>query len=431
MDFTRIFSIYSKCIHANVRYVLLVIMENSKKFSILYLIGDRGLDLTKGEGFKIHVQKIIEGLQKKGHNVFLLTINEKQSLSEFDSYLTVQHKYLRFFFHRLFPFTGTINSINIMLHIIKLNKIYQFNVIHERFGLYAFGGILASRLLGIPHIIEINGPGIEEKKLFTKDIPPIQKLTVKMIRKFCLQFTHHIIAVSNNLKNFLIENSIVKDPNKITVLPNAADTQAFDKDFDIAGIKKSLGLEGKFIIVYTGTLQVWYAIEDIISALPLVLREIPNAILLIVGEGQAREKLEKLSKELKITDKVRFTGYIDHMKIPEILSIADVVVAPFKELGMTFFGSAIKIFEYLSAGKPIVATKIGQIAEILQDQYTALLVEPSVVEEIANAIIRLARDEQLRSYLAKNARIEAQKYSWDKYADQLENIYTTLLEDRQ
>lgn len=403
----------------------------SKSLSILYLIGDRGLDLTKGEGFKIHIQKIIEGLQKKGHNVFLLTINEKQSLPEFEKHLTIRHSYLRFFFHRLFPFTGTTNSINIMLHIIKLNKIYQFNVIHERFGLYAFGGILTSRLLGIPHVTEINGPAVEEKKLFTKDIPPIQKLTVKMIRKFCLHFTHHIIAVSNNLKNFLIENSIVKDPNKIVVLPNAADTQAFDKDFDIAGIKKSLSLEGKFIIAYTGTLQVWYAIEDIIYALPLVLREIPNAILLIIGEGQASEKLENLSKELKITDKVRFTGYINHMKIPEILSIADVVIAPFKEIGITFFGSAIKIFEYLSAGKPIVATKIGQIAEILQDQYTALLVEPSAVEEIANAIIRLARDDELRNYLSKNAKIESQKYSWDRYTDSLVNIYKELINKRK
>ena len=244
-----------------------------------------------------------------------------------------------------------------------------------------------------------------------------------MIRKFCLRNTDHVVAVSNNLKSFLLNNHIINRRNKITVLPNAADTQAFDKDFDIPAIKKSLGLVGEFVIVYAVTLQMCYAIEDVISALPLVLREIPNALLLIVGQGQAKEKLENLSKELKITDKVRFTGYIDHMKIPEILSIADVVVAPFKELGMSFFGSAIKIFEYLSSGKPIVATKIGQIAEILQDQYTALLVKPGAVDELANAIIRLARDERLRSYLAKNAKMEAQKYSWDKHVERLVDIY--------
>ena len=396
-----------------------------KGLKILYLIGDRGLDLTKGEGYKVHVQKIIEGLQKKGHKVFLLTINESRLLHEFENYLTLRHTYLRFFFHRFFPFTGTLNSINILRHIIRLHKLHKFDVIHERWGLYSYGGILASRILRIPHLTEINGPGIEEKKLFTKDIAPIQKFTAKMIRKFCLRNTDHVVAVSNNLKSFLLNNHIINRRNKITVLPNAADTQAFDKDFDIPAIKKSLGLAGKFIIVYTGTLQVWYAIEDIISALPLVLREIPNALLLIVGQGQAKEKLENLSKELKITDKVRFTGYIDHMKIPEILSIADVVVAPFKELGMSFFGSAIKIFEYLSSGKPIVATKIGQIAEILQDQYTALLVKPGAVDELANAIIRLARDERLRSYLAKNAKMEAQKYSWDKHVERLVDIYRT------
>lgn len=395
--------------------------------NILYLIGDRGLDLTKGEGYKIHVLKIINGLKKKGHKVFLLTVNENSSLSEFENYLTVRHKYLRFFFHRIFPFTGTINSINILSHIVKLNKLYKFDVIHERFGLYAYGGIMASKLLHIPHITEINGPNIEEKKLFTKDIAPIQKFIAKIIRKFCLRHTNHIVAVSDNLKTFLIDNHVVKNSGKITVLPNAADVVAFDKQFDVRGIKVSLGLEDKFVIAYTGTLQVWYAIEDLVSAFPLVLKEVPNAFLLIVGEGQAKENLENLVHLYGITDRVKFMGYINHSKIPEVLSITDVAVAPFKELGMTFFGSAIKIFEYLSAGKPIVATKIGQIAEILEDQHTALLVTPGHIEGLANAIIRLAHDEPLRNYLAKNAGIAAQKYSWDNYVNQMVDIYRALI----
>jgi glycosyltransferase involved in cell wall biosynthesis len=404
-------------------------MENSKNLSILYLIGDRGLDLTKGEGYKIHALKIIEGLWKKGHRVFLLTINENILLPEFEKYryLTVKHKYLRLFFHRIFPFTGTINSIHILLHILRLYKLYRFDIIHERWGLYSYGGILASRILRIPHLTEINGPGIEEKKLFTKDIAPIQKFTAKIIRRFCLRNTDHVVAVSNNLKSFLLDNRIINRRDKITVLPNAADVTAFDKQFDTRSIKASLSLEGKFIIAYTGTLQVWYAIEDLVSALPQILKEIPNACLLIIGTGQAGKTLEDLAYSLGVSDRVRFMGYVRHEKIPEALSIADVAVAPFKELGMTFFGSAIKIFEYLSAGKPIVASKIGQIAEVLQDQHTALLVTPGSVEELGNAIIRLARDEPLRSYLAKNARTEAQKYSWDRYVAHLVDIYMALI----
>ena len=398
--------------------------------NILYLIGDRGLDLTKGEGYKIHVLKIIDGLKKKGHKVFSLNINENPSLPEFENYLTIRHKYLSFFFHRIFPFTGTLNSINILLHIIKLNKFYRFDIIHERFGLYAYGGILASKLLHIPHIIEINGPNIEEKKLFTKDIAPIQKFIAKMIRRFCLKNTNHIVAVSHNLKAFLMDNHLVKHPDNITVLPNAADVAAFDKHFDVQGIKASLSLEDKFIVTYIGTLQVWYAIEDVISAFPAVLKEVPNACLLIIGTGQAQKKLENLADHLGISGNVRFLGYVSHNRIPEMLSIADVVVAPFKELGMPFFGSAIKIFEYLSAGKAIVASKIGQLTEVLQDQHTALLVTPSCIEELANAIIRLSNDKQLRDYLAKNAKIEAQKYSWDKYVDKLVEIYNNLLKNQ-
>lgn len=398
-------------------------MNSSKKLSILYLIGNRGIDLTRAEGYKVHVLKVISGLRAKGHKVFLLAVSEKSSLPELEDYATIRHKYLRFFFHRIFPFTGTINSINVLLQIIKLNKLRHFDVIHERFSLYSYGGILASRLLRIPHITEMNGPVIEEKKLFSTEIPFVQKLAAKAIRRFCLRRTHHSVVVSNNLKAFLIDNHFVKRASNITVLPNAADVSAFNKQFDVPNIKKSLGLEGKFIVAYTGTLQVWYAIEDVIAAFPTVIQEIPDACLLIAGTGPAQKKLESITHRLNISNKVRFLGYIDHHRIPEIISIADVVVAPYKELGMPFFNSAIKIFEYLSSGRPIVASRLGQIAEVLEDQRTALLVTPGSIQELANAIIRLSRNAQLRDFLSMNARKEAPKYSWDKYVEQLLHIY--------
>ncbi len=398
-------------------------MNSSKNLTILYLIGDRGLDLTRAEGYKVHVLKIISGLRAKGHKVFLLAVSETPSLPEMEDYAIIRHTYLRLFFHRIFPFTGTLNSINVLRQIIKLNKLHHFDVIHERFGLYSYGGILASRLLSIPHVTEMNGPVIEEKKLFSKEIPFVQKLAARLLRRFCLWFTHHTVVVSNNLKTFLTSNHFVTRASGITVLPNAADVPAFNKQFDVPTIKKSLGLEGKFIVAYTGTLQVWYAIEDVISAFPAVIQEIPDACFIIAGAGPAQQKLESLAYRLNISGKVRFLGYIEHHRIPEIISIADVVVAPYKELGMPFFNSAIKIFEYLSSGRPMVASRIGQIAEVLEDQHTALLVTPGSVREIATAIIRLSRDAGLRAFLSVNARKEAQKYSWDKYVEQLALIY--------
>lgn len=220
-----------------------------------------------------------------------------------------------------------------------------------------------------------------------------------------------------------MDNHVINRRDKSTVLPNAADVKPFNKQFDAQSIKASVGLEDKFIIAYTGTLQAWYAIEDLIAAFPSVLKEVPKAFLLIVGEGQTRQKLENFVHHYGISHNVKFLGYVNHNKIPEIISIADIVVAPYKEAGMLSLNLPITIFEYLSAGKAIVAPKIGQIVEVLQDQRTALLVTPRCIAELANAIIRLAHDEQLRNYLAENARREAQKYSRNNYIDQLKNIY--------
>ena len=146
-------------------------MNSSKNLTILYLIGDRGLDLTRAEGYKVHVLKIISGLRAKGHKVFLLAVSETPSLPEMEDYAIIRHKYLRLFFHRIFPFTGTLNSINVLRQIIKLNKLHHFDVIHERFGLYSYGGILASRLLSHSTRNRNEWPGDRGEKTIFKRNP--------------------------------------------------------------------------------------------------------------------------------------------------------------------------------------------------------------------------------------------------------------------
>ena len=136
-------------------------MEYSKGLSILYLIGDRGLDLTKGEGYKIHVLKIIDGLKKKGHKVFLLNVNENPSLPEFENYLCIPHAYMPAI-HQFFPYTELIDSKNILTEIIRLNRQMHFDVIHERYGLYSYGWIFAAKLLKKPLLLEVNAPLVEE-----------------------------------------------------------------------------------------------------------------------------------------------------------------------------------------------------------------------------------------------------------------------------
>ncbi|MEE8418376.1 MAG: glycosyltransferase family 4 protein, partial [candidate division Zixibacteria bacterium] len=137
-------------------------------------------------------------------------------------------------------------------------------------------------------------------------------------------------------------------------------------------------------------------------------------------------QLEKRSRKQGLDGKVVFTGAVPYEKIPSMLQQTDVLVAPYPQLP-DFYFSALKIFEYMAAGKPIIASDIGQIASILKNQETAILVPPGDGKELYNAIMRLKKDPGLRSKLGDNALSEVrQKHTWGQRVEIISKILEGL-----
>ena len=115
--------------------------------------------------------------------------------------------------------------------------------------------------------------------------------------------------------------------------------------------------------------------------------------------------------------------------MPKLLDACDILVAPHIPLtdGSEFFGSPTKIFEYMAMGKAIVASRLGQIGEVLVDEETALLVEPGNVGELGNAIVRLIESETLRMRLGSRAReVAAREHTWTHNAQRVLEAYKDL-----
>ena len=194
--------------------------------NILYLNGDRGNDLNRKEGYYTHITQLVMHLRQLGHRVHLLTIGEYTSIPELKSDVYfIKHTYFKFFFHKIFPYTGFTNSIRVFLKILHLNKQFKFDIIHDRFGLYSFGGVLASKFLNIPLITEVNGPVIEEKPLFTIPIKGFQLRIAQYLRSFCLYHSSRIYVVSSIVKKYLLSWGIQE--KKISVIPNGANPEIF------------------------------------------------------------------------------------------------------------------------------------------------------------------------------------------------------------
>ena len=394
--------------------------------SVLYYCGDRGLDLTQGEGYRVHVLKILEHLRGQGQKPFLLTINDNPVLEGFTDYQCVPHRYMRGV-HHVMPYTGTLDSLRLYRTATQLHRTRRFDVIHERFGLYSYGAVLASRKLGIPLILEVNGPTIEEKQLFTTPVTGAQLGVARAIRNLCARQSSRIVVVSNVLKQFLLDHWKGVTADRITAMPNAAEVKKLGSPGDAGDLRSRLGLGNAFIIGFLGTFQAWYGLENLIAAMPKVIQRVPHARLLMVGDGHIRDQLERQVADSGLKEVVQFTGYIDHTEVPRYLSIFDAAVAAFRDLDIAFCGSPIKLFEYMAAGRAIVASRIGQIPEIVEHDRTALLVEPGNVDQLADALVRLSGDPALRQRLGTAAQQEGQQYSWEAYAEQLIGIYRTAI----
>jgi glycosyltransferase involved in cell wall biosynthesis len=180
------------------------------------------------------------------------------------------------------------------------------------------------------------------------------------------------------------------------------------------------------VVGYAGHLYAWKGVDVLLRALALV----PDAHGLIVG-GHPREpdleRVKALAQSLSIADRVTFTGLVEPATVPNYLARAMVLVLPNPASAIsTHFTSPLKLFEYMAAGRAIVASDLPSIREVLRDNEQALLVPPGEAEPLAAAIRRVLEDRLLAERLARAAYAEAPQYTWARRAEKLEALFAAL-----
>jgi glycosyltransferase involved in cell wall biosynthesis len=167
----------------------------------------------------------------------------------------------------------------------------------------------------------------------------------------------------------------------------------------------------------------------LIDSFATVVQRVPNAKLLLVGDGKTRPSIQQKVEECRLQNSVMMMGRIEHEKIPEVMSIADVTVSPSTPFFPGHGGTPLKLFEYMAAGKPTVAIAMSQAVRVIEDGYNGILIQPGDEHGFTNAIVRLLTDPIENARMGANARKRAvEQHSWKKYAEDLENIYWESLD---
>jgi glycosyltransferase involved in cell wall biosynthesis len=218
---------------------------------------------------------------------------------------------------------------------------------------------------------------------------------------------------------------------KIIVNPNGVDVERFRPGVGGVDARRELGFRDDEVVAgFVGTFGPWHGVEKLAAAIKAIPPVSPVRFLL-VGSGSLHAEVAKQLEAETAAGRVIFTGAVRHDRVPQLLDACDILVAPHVPLadGSEFFGSPTKVFEYMAMGKGIVASRLGQIGEVLVDGETALLVEPGNVQELTRAIVRLVESKELRERLGARAREVAEReHTWTHNAQRVLEAYHSLTE---
>jgi glycosyltransferase involved in cell wall biosynthesis len=389
-------------------------------------------------------------LKRKGHEVTLLALQGRQVLCTRDLHAFKTDKlpareYARLglsgnsLFKRLesgirrlqsefhAPYLALFDSYR-MAESASIN-LGGIDLIHERYNLLALGGAWASRKLGVPFVLEVNADLLEQRKF--KGIPErgLRRLFAVWATRYCFRTATKIICISHALKDHLSSSWRIEE-NKLIVLPCAADVEAFGHTHHAESVRRDLGLTNEPVVLWVGGFYPWHDLELLLRSFSLVLQRHPDVKLVLVGDGQTRPAVERMVEQNGLRPSVVMTGAVPHSRVPDMVSIADVAVVPSTPMTASRGGTGtpLKLFEYMAAGKAIVATALNEAAEVIQDGQNGLLVAAGDSARFAAAILTLLDDPVERDRLGQNARRQAiEQYSWEQYTRRLENIYLHVL----
>lgn len=268
---------------------------------------------------------------------------------------------------------------------------------------------LARRLIQAPVIYTAHA--VEQSKL-----PVIGAELDKSVDK--------VIAVSNFIKHHLIKTGLIS--SKINLIYHGVDTNKFKERSVDSSIKTSLGIKSdEGVVMCVARLESEKGIDRLIMSVPVVRSRGNHIKIVIVGGGSRRKEYEKLSNLLGVKDAVLFLG--SREDVADLLGIADVFCLPSINEALSF-----AILEAMAEGKPVVATKVGGIPEVVVDQVTGLLVPPGDIRGLAKSINLLLENKPLAKQLGASAkkRIE-DRFRFDRMLEQTFSIYEEVLEEQK
>jgi glycosyltransferase involved in cell wall biosynthesis len=377
------------------------------------------------DGQRVHIRELQKALRAAGHEVHEVapvTADEPAGAVPRPTWRRRCFGLLA----RLAP-RGVYDLLELAYNLVGYRKLaraiheFQPDFIYERYASNTVAGVWVSQRFGVPLLLEVNSPLAEEKR----------RLKTLWFYRLCRRLESYVLnratcvlAVTGALQQILA-NQEGMSPERIHVVQNGVRPEAFRVPTAVSRARRyQLGFEDRVVIGAIGFFREWHGIDLLLECVARnpILRK--RASVLLVGKAQALKGLKKLARKLGIEQQVVFTGSVPHDEVPAYLGAIDVALIP----RAVEYASPLKLFEYMAAGKAIVAPRQDNLLEVLTEDVDALCFHPEDAIDMEEALVKTVSDSGLRSRLGEQARrtIDRQRLTWDGNAARLLQVFQEI-----
>lgn len=373
---------------------------------------------------------IIASSDMGGAENFVYTLLKSLDSEKFEKYIVCpaggyyNEKYNSFAKKALFiDRSRSFMNPTVIAKVSNFIKDNEINIIHTMLYTSDFCGIVAGKLSGrkVRTVNTINGYNFLILKTHGLRL---KRRIASLVYRFIYRFSDLLIAVAEAVRKDLIERRGIKvPPGKISTILAAGTSESYDNfsEEDIASLRSGMK-PTKMIAAAIGTLNDVKDYDNLLEGFSIAAGQNADIGLLIAGDGPERRRLEKRAIELGIRGKVHFLGALEERKKNALLSLSDVII-----LSSRSEGCPTVLFEAMYFGKPVIATRVGGVPEVVDDGKAGMLVPAGSPPALAEALIELSGDIDKRSRLGRRAReIFELKFTNRHVIAAYENIYYQL-----
>lgn len=383
---------------------------------IVYVSADRGIPVFGAKGASVHIQEIMRAFGKLGHDTRAIAARRGDgpdlglSVDEVPQSTQGQNRAEK-------EYAAMAQADAIEARLLALHETWPFDLIYERYSLWSAAGCRAGRKLGVPVVTEVNAPLVLEQAAFRSLICEAE---AREIEAEVLSGSQALAAVSRQVASYLLQSGA--SPASVHVIGNAVNTAQFHPG--IPPTRPETIPPDAFVVGFTGSLKMWHGVDTLLQAFQQLCQRVPQAHLLICGDGPKRGWIDGFVQGANLSASVTMTGWVDHAALPGLIARMDVATAPYPAAEDHYF-SPLKLYEYLAMGRPVVASDIGQTAELLARSPAAVLLPPGDASALCDTLQGLCHDADRRTAMSCAAADEGARHDWTGNAARIVDIART------